>query len=764
MTTNNLLLFITLLVTLLGCRINGDDEQEVYIVYMGSSGSGERASIHSGHVDLLSSVIGSDEDAESSIVHSYSHAFTGFSAVMSKKQASAISEKDGVVSVFPDPVLQLHTTRSWGFLQSESGLAPPSYKTTGDTIIGMLDTGVWPESPSFNDAGIGRVPSRWKGACKGGPNFRCNRKIIGARYYSGTGDLGSGKDTAQLSSARDEEGHGTHTASTAAGIVVAEADYYGLANGSARGGSPTARIAVYRVCSEQGCQGSDILAGLDDAVKDGVDVISMSIGATSPTGFLQDPIAIGSFHATQKGILVVCSAGNDGPALYSVANSAPWILTVAATTLDRDIESDVILGNGKTLKGKSINFSNLTRSEMYPLVYSEDIALNNSPPVDASNCSPGLLDPSKAKGKIVVCSSSIAYISTVMKKGAVQGAGGRGMILVNDTGITLGYDYGTFPSTTLRDEDGSEILSYIRSQRAPVATILRSVAVSNYKPAPVVADFSSRGPGTFTRSIVKPDISAPGVTILAAWRPLNESADIPRGEKPSQFSLETGTSMAAPHVSGTAALLKSVNPSWSVAAIRSALITTATFTNNVGTPITTDRSNRNASPLDMGSGEVSPARALNPGLIYDTTVEDYLLFLCNAGFNTSQITAVLGNQNFSCPSDAKDDHISDMNYPTIAIAALQSARTIKRTLTNIGSASGSVYKVTIDAPEGFDVKVSPNQLVFSRISEQVTYSVTFTPSNTTSKRYTFGAITWADGTHSVRTPFVVHIGDQDDSK
>jgi len=762
MTTNNLLLVITLLVTLLGCRINGEDKQ-VYIVYMGGSRGGGKDSVVSSYVSLLSSVLGSRKDAESSLVYSYIHAFAGFSAVMSKKQASAISEKAGIVSVFPDRLLKLHTTRTWDFLQSESGLPKPSYKTTGDSIIGMIDTGVWPESPSFNDHGIGPVPSRWKGACKGGPKFKCNRKIIGARYYSGTGNLGSAKDMAHPLSSRDDLGHGTHTASTAAGSVVTGANYYGLANGSARGGSPTSRIAVYRVCSKQGCQLSDLVAGLDDAINDGVDVISISIGSGFQTDFLQDPVAIAAFHATQKGILVVCSAGNEGAALYSVENSAPWILTVAATTLDRDLESDIILGNGKTLKGHGINFSNLSRSKMYPLVNAVDIALNNSDPTDASNCAPQTLDPGKAKGKILLCSSNNDYGYVESTKVGVQGAGAKGMVILNDSQTTVGYDYGTFPSTTLSDKDGSEILSYIRSHRTPVATILRSVTASNYKPAPVIARFSSRGPSQFTQSILKPDISAPGLNILAAWIALNKSADIPPGEKPSKFSLQTGTSMSAPHVSGAAALLKSVNPSWSTAAISSALITTATFTNNAGAPIT-DSYGKKASPLDMGSGEVNPTRALNPGLIYDTTIHDYLLFLCNWGYNTSVIHSVVGNRNFSCPSHATDAKISDINFPTIAIAALKSARTIKRTLTNIGSASGSVYKVTVDAPRGLGVKVSPSQLAFSRISEQVTYSVRFTPSNTTNKRYTFGAITWADGTHSVRTPFVVHIGDQDHSK
>ena len=183
-----------------------------------------------------------------------------------------------------------------------------------------------------------------------------NRKIIGARYYSGVDDLETNKSIwTNTISARDEEGHGTHTASTAAGSFVDNANYYGLANGTARGGpaSSSSRIAMYRVCSpDNGCPGVQILAGFDDAVKDGVDILSVSLGdpAAIPIEFVDDPIAIGAFHATQRGILVVCAAGNAGPESMTAVNTAPWIFTVAATTIDREFLSNVELGNGKIVK------------------------------------------------------------------------------------------------------------------------------------------------------------------------------------------------------------------------------------------------------------------------------------------------------------------------------------------------------------------------------------------------------------------------------
>eukprot|EP00252_Welwitschia_mirabilis_P018786 TRINITY_DN419_c0_g1_i3.p2 TRINITY_DN419_c0_g1~~TRINITY_DN419_c0_g1_i3.p2 ORF type:complete len:234 (-),score=-20.41 TRINITY_DN419_c0_g1_i3:1109-1810(-) len=219
--------------------------------------------------------------------------------------------------------------------------------------------------------------------------------------------------------------------------------------------------------------------------------------------FLNDPIAIGSFHAIQKGVLVVCSGGNDGPEPSSVVNTAPWILTVAATTIDRDFESDIVLGNGKILTGTAINFSNLTRTDMLPIVYADTLATNESSAQDASNCYPGSLDPVKTKGKIVVCSNTDTSLPSKLKKATVQSAGGRGMVLLDQIQKFVASNYGTFPLTSVMHQSGNEILSYIKTSNNPVATILRTRSVVNQKPAPAVAFFSSRGPGALTESILK---------------------------------------------------------------------------------------------------------------------------------------------------------------------------------------------------------------------------------------------------------------------
>eukprot|EP00253_Pinus_taeda_P031350 PITA_31350 len=763
--------------SLLFCSVIAEDKK-VYIVYMGSSLNNNREELVKRHLEVLSSVLESPDQAKQSLVYSYTYAFTGFAALLSKEQATTLMGKPGVLSVFPDPVLNLQTTHSWEYLEKEL-IMPMSYSrkpdnSGADIIIGLLDSGIWPEAASFNDKGMGPIPQRWKGACVKGYDFNasnCNRKIIGARYYSGGEDDDMKKNIKQKSirtqtnSARDEQGHGTHTASTAAGNIVDNANYYGLASGTARGGpaSSSTRIAMYRVCSpDNGCPGVQILAGFDDAVKDGVDILSVSLGPRSYAqhDFVEDPIAIGAFHAAQRGILVVSSAGNEGPDSNTVVNTAPWIFTTAASTIDRDYPSNVMLGNGKIVKGKGINFSNLSHSAVHPLVYASSIPAEWSSASAARNCDLASLDAKKAKGKVVICFGNSTEISRSSVKEVVQDAGGIGMIIVDDSQTSVATNYDTFPATTVSETAAMDISSYIKTARKPVATITPTQSVTEYKPAPVVAYFSSRGPARFTQNVLKPDISAPGVNILAAWIPTEESSDtVPPGMKPSQFNIISGTSMATPHVSGTAAFVKSRYIAWSASAVRSALMTTAISMNNVGNSLTTD-TDMPGTPFDFGSGVVNPMGALQPGLVYETSTEDYFLFLCNYGLNSSQIKLIAGNESYKCPTGAKVDLISNMNYPSIAISKLDAANgstTISRTVTNISPDQAPTYKVAIDAPPGLNVKVSPQTLQFSRAFTKLSFKVVFASSNVSTKGYAFGTLTWSDGKHNVRTPFAVNI-------
>lgn len=722
----------------------------------------------SAHLELLSSIIPRRESERIALIHHFSHAFSGFSAMLKESEASALSGRDGVVSVFPDPILQLHTTRSWDFLESDLGTkrrGTPTYQhLSADIIIGVIDTGIWPESPSFRDDGIGQIPSRWKGVCMEGHDFKksnCNRKLIGARYYNNQVTSGSNQTHTEgaKGSPRDSVGHGTHTASIAAGAHVNNASYYGLAKGTARGGSPSARLAAYKACSEEGCSGATILKAIDDAISDGVDIISISIGLSSvfQSDFLNDPIAIGAFHAEQMRVMVVCSAGNDGPDPYTVVNTAPWIFTVAASNIDRNFQSTIVLGNGKSFQGTGINFSNLTRSKMYPLVYGEEVAAKFAPASEARNCYPGSLDYNKIAGNIVVCVNDDPTVSRRIKKLVLQDARAMGMILIDEDHRDASFDAGVFPFSQVGNLEGYQILKYINSTKNSTATILPTSEVNRYRPSPTVASFSSSGPSGLTENILKPDVMAPGIGILAAMIPKSdEPGSVPIGKKPSMFGIRSGTSMACPHVTGAAAFIKSIHGRWGPSMIKSALMTTATTYNNMRKSVT-NSTNYFANPHEMGVGEINPLRALNPGLVFETNVEDYIRFLCYYGYSKKNIRS-MSKTNANCPRNSSEDLISNINYPSISIEKLkrqQKAKVITRTVTNVGPLNAT-YTAKVRTPDGLVVKVTPNKLAFSEGVQRISYRVSFYGKEARGG-YNFGSLTWLDGRHYVHTVFAVNV-------
>ncbi|KAK9735063.1 hypothetical protein RND81_04G181200 [Saponaria officinalis] len=748
---------------------SSDKTPQNYIVYMGAT-RGVQMDMkvaELAHLQLLSSVIPREEAERVSVGHVYHHAFRGFSALLTPSQASLLSGNEEIIRVFRDPRMKLHTTRSWDFLDEESGI-PSDFGSqfqhaSTDVIIGMIDTGIWPESPSFSDTGMGEVPRRWKGICMVGSDFKksaCNRKLIGARHYTYQGGFfENDSNTSALrstNSPRDQDGHGTHTASTAAGARVANASYFGLAQGTAKGGSPNARIAVYKACSLDSCAGSTILKAIDDAVKDGVDIISLSLGMDLllQADFLSDPIAIGTFHANEMGVMVVCSAGNSGPDPYTVVNTAPWIFTVAASNIDRNFESTLVLGNKAKFKGTGITLSNLTTSGHYPLAFAGDVAAQFVPPSEASNCYPGSLDPKKVTGKIVVCVNNYPSIPRRIKILVVQDVGARGLIYISDVEKGVPYDSGAFPFTQVGENDGIQILKYINSTRRPTAAILPTVSVQKIKPAPVVADFSSRGPGELTENILKPDIMAPGVAILAAHIPAKELIKVPAGKQPSKFAIKSGTSMACPHVTGAAAFIKSVHREWTPSMIKSALMTTATITDNMGRSL---RNNSDvASPHETGVGEISPVKALDPGLVFPTTTQDYFNFLCYCGYSRKHLRAV-STTKLHCPKESSDQLVSNINYPSISIGGLRKNQTmsVTRNVINVGSLN-STYTAIVRSPDGLRVSVSPKKMVFQRGSTTASFNVTFLGKHA-QKGYNFGSVTWFDRVHIVRVVYAVNI-------
>ncbi|XVF52805.1 hypothetical protein PTKIN_Ptkin05aG0048200 [Pterospermum kingtungense] len=642
---------------------------------------------------------------------------------------------DGVVRVIPNHILQLHTTRSWdflGFSQDNVGA-----QLEGDVVIGLLDTGIWPEHESFNSQQLGAPPSKWKGTCQGA-NFTCNNKIIGGRYYNSENWYFDN----DFKSPRDSEGHGTHTSSTAAGDRVLGASYYGLAKGTARGGVPGARIAMYKVCWSFGCSTADILAGFDDAIADGVDIISVSLGSIFILPYDEDPIAIGSFHAMKYGILTSNSAGNDGPVPYTVSNYAPWTLTVAASTIDRKFVARAVLGNGQVLTGLSINSFEL-HARPYPLIWGGDAAnysAGASPDI-SRYCLTGYMNSYKVEGKIVYC-------ETLWDGTGILEANGVGTIMADDETTDFAFNY-PLPATQISASDGEIVLDYIRSTEYPTATILFGETWTDYM-APYVVSFSSRGPNPITPDILKPDLTAPGVDILAAWSPVappSIDGDDPRSV---DFNIISGTSMSCPHASGAAAYVKAAHPDWSPAAIKSALMTTATVM---------DSSRHEDLEFAYGSGQINPADAINPGLVYDTNETDYINFLCKQGYNSTTVRLITGDNSSVCTSTVIG-RAWDLNYPSFSLA-VEDGKPINgvftRTVTNVGYAN-STYNLGWYSPSEFSIDVEPGVLSFSSVGEKLSYTVTVSGGAISQQKIMSGAIIWTDTyqQYQVRSPVVVY--------
>ncbi|KAJ7947949.1 Subtilisin-like protease [Quillaja saponaria] len=742
-----------------------------YIVYLGGQSYGpnpstdDLESVANSHYYLLGSLLGSEEKAKESIFYSYNRYINGFAAELDEEEAAEIAKNPNVVSVFLNKARELHTTRSWDFLAVErNGVVPKGSiwekaRFGEDAIIGNLDTGVWPESKSFNDGGMGPIPSRWRGICQNDYSHDslkvpCNRKLIGARFFNRGYQQEQGKPlNASFRTAWDHSGHGSHTLSTAAGNFVPGVNIFGNGNGTASGGSPKARVVAYKVCwkGRGGCFDSDIMAAFEAAISDGVDVLSVSLGGGEASEFFEDGISIGAFHAIMNGISVVTSAGNTGPSPGTVSNVAPWMFTVGASTTDREFASYVVLGDKKQLKGESLSATGLTSRKFYPLIRAADAKAANVTSAVAVFCKEKTLDPKKVKGKIVVC---LRGESGRAEKGQiVANAGAAGMILANNelNGNGIIADPHVLPASHINFTDGQYVNAYINHTKNPVAYIASVRTELGVKPAPVMASFSSRGPNSIVPSILKPDITAPGVNIIAAYTegpPTGQTFD----KRRISFKADSGTSMACPHISGIVGLIKTLHPDWSPAVIKSAIMTTASTQDNSHKPIQ-DSSRQKATPFAYGAGHVQPNLAMNPGLVYDLTSVDYMNFLCARGYNPKQLKFFF-NKPYHCP---KSYNLADFNYPSITVPDLhKEIVNVTRIVTNVGSPG--TYKVQVNAPAGVLASVEPSFLTFKKLGEKKKFMVSFKAKvNGKPADYAFGDLVWSDGKHNVRSPIVVKL-------
>uniref|UniRef100_A0A0E0K8N1 Subtilisin-like protease n=1 Tax=Oryza punctata TaxID=4537 RepID=A0A0E0K8N1_ORYPU len=621
----------------------------------------------------------------SRLLYSYHTVFDGFAAQLTEEEAAALRELPGVASVRADRRVELHTTYSYRFLGLNfcptGAWARSGYG--GGTIIGVLDTGVWPENPSFDDRGMPPVPARWQGVCQGGEHFNatnCNRKLIGAR--------------------------------------------------------------------------SDILAGMDDAVRDGVDVLSLSLGGF-PIPLFEDSIAIGSFRATTRGVSVVCAAGNNGPSPSSVANEAPWVITVGAATLDRRFPAYVRLGNGRILYGESmfpgkVDLKN--GGKELELVYAA------SGTREEMYCIKGALSAAAVAGKMVVCDRGIT--GRADKGEAVKEAGGAAMILANSeiNQQEDSVDVHVLPSTLIGYREAVELKNYISCTRRPVARIVFGGTRIGRARAPAVALFSARGPSLTNPSVLKPDVIAPGVNIIAAWPGNLGPSGLEGDARRSNFTVLSGTSMACPHVSGIAALIRSAHPSWSPAMVRSAIMTTADVTDRQGKPIM-DGNGGKADAYAMGAGHVNPARAVDPGLVYDIDPADYVTHLCTLGYTHMEIFKIT-HAGVNCTAVLERNAGFSLNYPSISVAfkTNTTSAVLQRTVTNVGTPN-STYNAQIAAPHGVRIRASPATLTFSEFGEKKSFRVTVIAPSPAPRDSAEGYLVWkqsgGQGKRRVRSPIAV---------
>ncbi|RLM87421.1 hypothetical protein C2845_PM04G06540 [Panicum miliaceum] len=439
---------------------HGDDSTKVYVVFTERQPATAElpeaeagAAIASFHHDMIAGVL--DDDSSSAadrVVYHYSRTLHGFAARLTDDEKNRLAGMDGVLSIHEKVVYRPQTTRSWDFLGVPQHNDATRLKFENDVIIGMVDTGIWPDSESFSDEGLPPPPPKWKGVCS--KNFTsCNNKIIGARsYYGGNTTL----------SVLDREGHGTHTASTAAGRAVAGASLGGLAGGTARGAVPGARLAVYKVCWEEGCSSEDILAAFDDAIADGVDVISASLGSGIAFDYAADPMAIGAFHAMRRGVVVSVSAGNSGPTLGSVSNVAPWSISVAATLTDRRIISELVLGNGRRVVGNAITvFPNLGKPSLL---------------MDPGGCDHEQLDGKRYKGAVLLCGEG-AYISS--EAISRTGADGAIVYMFADEDKDTAFSF-AIPIVVVMQKEFNHIIDYYNSTRSAAAGRRPAMAGNHY--------------------------------------------------------------------------------------------------------------------------------------------------------------------------------------------------------------------------------------------------------------------------------------------
>ena len=690
-------------------------------------------------------------------------------------------------TAYPDAEKSVATDASpqfLGLLDPTDGLIGAEGLGGEDIVIAIIDSGVSPESESFRDerdadspracrsswgqnsllgqwlcrvyrrrpaVSLFDPPEGWAGVCDSGEQFTedlCNNKLIGARFYADGAQALGDFDDGEFLSPRDADGHGTHIAATAAGNRV-RARLNGSEVATIRGIAPRARIAVYKACwlrpgaTRASCAISDLTQAIDDAVADGADIINYSIGNTEATIANADDAAL--LAATKAGVLAIVAAGNDGPLLGSIGSPAgsPWVLTVAASSRDgqRFVPASEVLSPA-SLAGRYPSIE----AQFTPLladtgsINGDLIAADDNDESDGGSirdACQSLQNASELNGAVaLVVRGGCDFDEKIL---AVQQAGAIAAIVFNNLGgpVRMTGDSAdiTIPAVSIGQADGQLLLDALVDGDVVQVELANGLFLSESDRGDLVGNFSSRGPSGGAPDILKPDVAAPGINILSAFTP-----DVANGTPDQSFGYLTGTSMAAPHVAGVAALLKERHPDWTPSILRSAIMTTARQ------DLTQADGETSANPFDMGAGHIVPNEALEPGLVYANSNDAFDAFTCGqTAFPIARARCdALESQGFSI------DPV-DLNQPAIGVARLTLEKTISRTVT---ATESGTWNARLLLPAGFSGSVVPASLNLAQ-GESANVEITINAADLAANLWYFGALEWVGDNKTVRSPIAV---------
>jgi subtilisin family serine protease len=725
-------------------------------------------------------------------IYSYRYGLNGFAARMTPAQAQKLEHLPEVLNVWEDEIRPLATRHSPTFLglfDADNGLRSVEGLDGEGVVIGVIDSGITPEHPALRDTReadrpracrsswgettiLGRwlckryrrmpdvplfeAPEGWNGACETGARFTaddCNNKLIGARWFI-DGALATGPiDEDEIRSPRDADGHGTHTATTAAGNRTS-ASIFGTLIGDIEGMAPKARVASYKACwlrpgtSRASCNTSDLANAIDTAVADGVDVISYSVGSSLLRTTAPDDLAL--LAAAKAGVIAVVAAGNEGPHLGTIGSPAgsPAVITAAASTRDGESNQEAIEITAPTaIAGRYAAREALFTPPLEDvdpieaqliLADDDDTSLPSGNSGTTSDACQSLVNADEIDGNIALIQRGGCDFHDKVRHADEAGAAAALIYNIAGSPIVMYGDSGLsdIPALMIGQADANLILAEFDAGNDVTAILEKGFLLTSSDTGNTMASFSARGPAPI-RDILKPDVTAPGVNILAGFSP-DSAYSIP-GES---FAYLSGTSMSTPHVAGIAALLRQAHPDWPPMAIKSALMTTARQ------DVMSSSGLAEANPFDFGAGHIVPNSAVDPGLVYDISDDEFDAFACGIDAPTVSPARCAELEAAGLSFDARQ-----LNLPAITMSSLASSQTVTRRVTNVSDEAGT-YTVEALPPAGMTIDVVPGSLSLGP-GQSASFDVTLTYQSGMLDGWRFGSLRWVSETHDVFSPVVV---------